>query len=33
MTPRPITQNTLFYGDNLNVLREHIAELGADDNP
>jgi site-specific DNA-methyltransferase (adenine-specific) len=24
MSPRPITENTLFYGDNLIILREHI---------
>ena len=24
MSPRPITENTLFYGDNLFILREHI---------
>ena len=24
MTPKPITQNTLFYGDNLPILREYI---------
>ena len=24
MLPRPITENTLFYGDNLSILREHI---------
>ena len=25
MTPKPITRNTLFYGDNLPILRDHIA--------
>jgi hypothetical protein len=25
MSPKPITTNTLFYGDNLPILREHIA--------
>lgn len=25
MSPQPITQNTLYYGDNLNILREYIA--------
>ena len=25
MGQEPITENTLFYGDNLNVLREYIA--------
>ncbi len=24
--PKPITQNTLFYGDNLPILRDHIAD-------
>jgi site-specific DNA-methyltransferase (adenine-specific) len=24
MSPKPITRNTLFYGDNLPILREHI---------
>jgi hypothetical protein len=24
--PKPITQNTLFYGDNLPILREHILD-------
>ena len=24
MSPKPITKNTLFYGDNLIILREHI---------
>lgn len=24
MSPRPITENTLFYGDSLIILREHI---------
>jgi hypothetical protein len=26
MSPRPITENTLFYGDNLIILREHIRQ-------
>ncbi len=30
MSPQPITQNTLFYGDNLNILREHIASESID---
>ena len=30
MSPHPITQNTLFYGDNLNILREHIASESVD---
>ena len=25
MTPKPITRNTLFYGDNLPILRDRIA--------
>jgi len=25
MSAKPITKNTLFYGDNLDILREHIA--------
>ncbi len=25
MPPKPITHNTLFYGDNLPILREHMA--------
>jgi site-specific DNA-methyltransferase (adenine-specific) len=24
MTPQPITENTLFYGDNLDILREYV---------
>ncbi len=28
--PQPITQNALFYGDNLDILREHIAEESVD---
>jgi site-specific DNA-methyltransferase (adenine-specific) len=28
--PRPITENTLFYGDNLVILREHIADESVD---
>lgn len=24
MAPKPITENTLFYGDNLFILREYI---------
>ncbi len=27
---KPITQNTLFYGDNLPILREHIADESVD---
>jgi len=30
MSPRPITENTLFYGDNLFILREHIASESVD---
>jgi len=30
MSPQPITQNTLFYGDNLNILREHILNESID---
>jgi hypothetical protein len=29
LTPKPISQNTLFYGDNLTILREHIADESA----
>ncbi len=25
MSPKPITRNTLFYGDNLIILMEHIS--------
>ena len=28
--PMPITQNTLFYGDNLPILREHISDESVD---
>ena len=28
MPPRSITTNTLFYGDNLEILREYIAGFG-----
>ncbi len=27
MPLRPITANTLFYGDNLPILREYIADM------
>lgn len=27
MPPKPITGNTLFYGDNLPILREHVEQL------
>ena len=30
MTPKPITHNTLFYGDNLPILREYIASESID---
>ncbi len=30
MAPRPITENTLFYGDNLFILREHIQSNSVD---
>ena len=30
MSPKPITENTLFYGDNLFVLREHIPSESID---
>lgn len=30
MTPKPITENTLFYGDNLPILREYVAEESVD---
>ena len=30
MAPKPITNNTLFYGDNLPILREHIADESVD---
>jgi site-specific DNA-methyltransferase (adenine-specific) len=30
MTAKPITQNTLFYGDNLPILREHIPSESVD---
>ena len=30
MPPKPITTNTLFYGDNLPLLREHIADESVD---
>ena len=28
--PKPITQNTLFYGDNLPILRDHISDESVD---
>lgn len=30
MNPRPITENTLFYGDNLDILRRYIADESID---
>jgi hypothetical protein len=30
MTSKPITKNTLFYGDNLPILREHIPDDSID---
>src|SRR3972149_3731504 len=30
MSPKPITDNTLFYGDNLPILREHIPDESVD---
>ena len=30
MCPQPITQNTLFYGDNLKILREYINDESVD---
>jgi site-specific DNA-methyltransferase (adenine-specific) len=30
MTPKPITANTLFYGDNLPILREHVPDESVD---
>jgi len=30
VAPQPITQNTLFYGDNLDILRERIASESVD---
>ncbi len=30
MPPKPITRNTLFYGDNLPILREYIADASVD---
>ena len=28
--PKPITRNTLYYGDNLPILREHIPDESVD---
>jgi len=30
MTPKPVTENTLFYGDNLPILREHVPDESID---
>src|SRR5258707_9311869 len=30
MTPKPITENTLFYGDNLPILREYVHDETVD---
>ncbi len=30
MPPRAIAGNTLFYGDNLTILRDHIADASID---
>jgi len=30
MAPQPITENTLFYGDNLDILRQYIASESVD---
>jgi hypothetical protein len=30
LTPKPITDNTLFYGDNLPILREHVPHESVD---
>ena len=30
MSPRPITENTLFYGDNLDILRQYILDESID---
>lgn len=30
MTPAPITGNTMFYGDNLPILREHVPDASVD---
>ncbi|GER87587.1 restriction endonuclease subunit M [Dictyobacter vulcani] len=30
MTPQPIDENTLFYGDNLDILRQYIADNSVD---
>ena len=30
MSPKPITDNTLFYGDNLPILREYVPDESVD---
>ena len=30
LSPKPITENALFYGDNLFILREHIPSESID---
>src|SRR5256714_3036588 len=30
MSPRPLTENTLFYGDNLDILRQYIMDESVD---
>ena len=30
MSPKPITENTLFYGDNLPILRDYIPDQSVD---
>jgi DNA modification methylase len=30
LSPQPITENTLFYGDNLNILREYLPDESID---
>ena len=30
MAPKPITENTLFYGDNLDILRQYIPDNSID---
>ncbi len=30
MPPKTVDRNTLFYGDNLTILREHIADQSVD---
>lgn len=30
MSPQPITDNTLFYGDNLDILRDYVPDASVD---